>query len=144
VFDFVVENIRRILMWIYFVFLSLIVFWPSPVDQGASKVIQAVLAVQTDVLHIQPFLTYNLVEFFSNIFLFVPLGVLLSLILERRYLILPIGLLTTVFIESMQAMFLPQRTASVNDVISNTVGACLGLLIVEFFEWRKRGTAKFD
>jgi glycopeptide antibiotics resistance protein len=135
---------KRVWFATYIVVLALIVFWPTPVDQGASKVIQAVLAVQTDVLHIQPFLTYNLVEFFSNIFLFVPLGVLLSLILERRYLILPIGLLTTVFIESMQAMFLPQRTASVNDVISNTVGACLGLLIVELVEWRRRSTAKFD
>lgn len=127
-----------ILSRIYVLALCLTVFWPTPVDKGASKVIVAILATQQEVLHIQPFLTYNLVEFFSNIFLFVPMGVLLALLLDRRYLILPIGLLTTVFIESMQSMFLPQRTASVNDVISNTVGACLGLLLVELVEWRKR------
>jgi glycopeptide antibiotics resistance protein len=61
---------------------------------------------------------------------FVPLGLLLSFVLERsRYLVLPIGLLTTITIEGLQAELLDKRTASISDILANTAGTCIGILI---------------
>ena len=77
------------------------------------------------------------IEFGANILLFVPLGVLLALILEQRHLVVPIAFLTSVTIESLQALMLEKRTPSVMDIIANFAGACLGLVIVAFIEWRR-------
>ncbi len=81
-----------------------------------------------------PALTYERIEFSANILLFVPLGVLLMLILRRRYLILPIALVVTVGIESAQALLLDRRTPSMTDIIANTTGACIGMLIIAVVE----------
>ena len=83
-------------------------------------------------------LTYPRIEFSANILLFVPLGVLLMLILRRRYLILPIAIVVTVAIECSQALLLDKRTPSVLDIIANTAGACLGMLIVAAVECAAR------
>lgn len=123
----------RILLAIYAVALTLIAIWPSPVDGGAGPLLRA-------ITRLIPILTYARIEFGANILLFVPLGALLALILTRRYLIVPIALVTTVAIESMQALMLERRTPSVMDILANLTGACIGLLIVAGLEWwRRRG-----
>lgn len=120
----------------YVFVLTLIALWPTPVDGGAGPVLRLVARVV-------PVLTYARIEFGANILLFVPLGVLLALILERRYLIVPIAVVATVTIESIQALMIDKRTPSVLDIIANITGACLGLMIVGFIEWRRaRGLAR--
>jgi VanZ family protein len=126
------RSVARVVLTLYGITLAMIALWPVPVDQGAAGFLRRV----TRVL---PMLTYPRIEFSANILLFVPLGVLLMLILRRRYLILPIAIMVTVAIECSQALLLDKRTPSVLDIIANTAGACLGMLIVAAVEsWRSR------
>ena len=107
----------------YGVALALIAFWPVPVDSGAGPFLRA-------VTRIFPLLTYSRIEFTANIAMFVPLGFLLSVILrDARWLVLPLAFLTTVTIETGQAIALSARTPSVLDIIANTAGACAGMLL---------------
>lgn len=120
----------RVLLGIYVVVLALIALWPVPVDSGAGPMLRLVSRVI-------PILTYERIEFGANILLFVPLGVLLALILTQRYLVVPIALVATVTIESLQALLIDRRTPSVLDIIANLAGAAIGLLIVALVEWRR-------
>ncbi|MCT9819027.1 VanZ family protein [Microbacterium sp. W1N] len=115
--------------------LALIALWPTPVDQGAGPLLQAIARVA-------PALTYERVEFAANIALFVPFGLLLALIMRsRRWLALPIAVATTVLVELAQGL-LPQRTPSVFDVIANTAGACLGIVVATVLDSRRRRQAQ--
>lgn len=123
-------RLRRALPWLlgYAIALALIAFWPQHVDKGMGWFLKA-------VTHYLPILTYDRIEFGSNILLFVPLGILLALLLpRRRYLIMPIGFVISLMIESAQGIFLPGRTSSLSDLVANTAGACIGLLAVEVAE----------
>jgi VanZ family protein len=120
----------RVLLGLYVFVLTLIALWPTPVDGGARPFLRLIGRTV-------PVLTYARIEFGANILLLVPLGILLALILRRRHLIAPIALVTTVTIESIQALMVDMRTPSVMDIIANLTGACVGLLIVAFVEWRR-------
>lgn len=125
----------RVSTWVvvYGVALALIGFWPQPVDSGAGWF----LRITTRLF---PMLTYDRIEFGSNILLFVPLGVGLAMLLTRsRYLIMPVALLVSLTIESVQAVYIAARTPSVYDIIANISGAALGLVAVAVVEaWRRR------
>lgn len=126
----VARSVRSPRAWLsaYVIALALIAFWPVPVDSGAGPLLRAVTRVF-------PLLTYARIEFGANILLFVPLGFLLTLILARdRWLVMPIAFLTTVTIETGQAIALSARTPSVLDIIANTAGACLGIVLAVFAE----------
>jgi glycopeptide antibiotics resistance protein len=64
--------------------------------------------------------------------------VLLALILHQRFLVVPIAVVTTVAIESVQGIALSLRTPSVMDIVANVTGACIGLLLVTAVEWWQR------
>lgn len=116
----------------YLVVLALIALWPSPVDAGARPVLGAI----TRTL---PWATYARIEFGANILLFVPLGMLLATILPMsRYLVLPLSVVSTVAIESAQALLLSRRVPSVLDIIANVTGASVGLIVVVVLEARRR------
>lgn len=119
-------------MVVYGVALALIGFWPQPVDSGAGWLLRR-------ITRLFPLLTYERIEFGSNILLFVPLGVGLAMLLTRsRYLIIPVALLASLTIESVQAVYIAARTPSVYDIIANVSGAALGLVAVAVFEvWRR-------
>lgn len=125
------KRAARIVLALYFAALTPIAIWPVPVDRGAGGLL-------VTIGRVIPILTYARIEFTANILLFVPLGVLLTLILSRRYLVVPISFVTTVAIESVQGIALDLRTPSVMDVVANVTGACLGLLLVAMFEWWRR------
>ena len=129
------RRVRRVglrLLALYAAALALIAFWPTPVDRGATGLLR-------EIARVVPLLSYDVVEFTANIALFVPLGVLLALPLPRlRVLVLPIALVVTSAIEVGQAVFLAERTASVRDVVANTAGAALGLLIAVVAERRRQ------
>ena len=104
---------------------SLIAFWPTPIDAGAGPFIRA-------ITRLVPLLTNSRIEFGANILLFVPLGLLLALILRQWSLVLPVAIVCTLFLESVQGFFLDRRTPSKLDMVANTAGACIGLLAVAF------------
>lgn len=109
--------------------LAAIVFWPTPVDRGAGRLLRA-------ITRRLPFLTYDVIEFLANVALFVPFGALVALLIVRglRLLVLPIALAVTLTIEATQGLLLDQRTASVSDVIANTLGAAVGLVVAMIIE----------
>lgn len=120
--------IARILLAAYIIALTLIAFWPVPVDRGAGRLLRFITSLI-------PALTHSRIEVLANVVLFLPLGVLLAIILSRsRYLVLPIALLATVTIEGGQHFFLGERTSSLYDILANTTGACLGLVCVAIAE----------
>lgn len=113
---------------VYVVTLALIAFWPVPVDSGAGPFLRT-------VTRLFPMLTYDRIEFGANVVLFVPWGLLLTFLLPtQRWLVLPIAFLTTFAIECGQGLALAARTPSVHDMVANTAGACLGMLIAVFAE----------
>lgn len=110
---------------LYAVALVAIVFWPTPVDRGAGRLLSA-------ITRRIPFLTYDVIEFTANIALFVPFGILLAILLKprRRSLVVAqvvaFAFAIALAIEVSQGVFLAERTASVLDVVANMCGAVLG------------------
>jgi glycopeptide antibiotics resistance protein len=117
--------------------------WPTPVDGGLRRQIAEALAS----LHgdgIPSGFGYNALEFSANIAFFVPIGVLICLLLPRRIqlLAIPIGALLSCAIELSQLLFLPARFASWNDILANTTGTIIGVVIVMIVRLvRRPGTA---
>ncbi|MCS3841737.1 VanZ family protein [Microbacterium sp. AK031] len=109
---------------VYAVGLLLVAFWPMPVDASAAKLLGWVTE------HF-PGLTYRRVEFAANILMFLPFGVLLALLMSgARYLVVPLGLLTSGGIEAGQAVFLSARSATYSDILANIAGTSVGLVLV--------------
>jgi hypothetical protein len=117
-------HVGALLLAGYGMALALIAFWPVHVDRPAMGFLRALARAV-------PLLTYDVVEFTANVLLFVPLGVLLAIAMPRRRAwAVPIALVVTAVIEMGQALFLDDRTASLGDVVANTLGAAVGLAIV--------------
>lgn len=70
-----------------------------------------------------------------NTFVFLPLGMLLALAAVRFRWALAAGLALTLTIEISQYLMNDGRTADINDVITNTLGACLGWAVVTAVRW---------
>jgi glycopeptide antibiotics resistance protein len=77
-----------------------------------------------------------LLETVTNVLLFVPFGAALALsrLSTRRSILC--GLVLSISIELAQLLVIPGRTASVDDVLLNTLGTALGCLL--FLRWRSR------
>ncbi|HWU60067.1 MAG TPA: VanZ family protein [Microbacteriaceae bacterium] len=104
-----------------------ITFWPTPVDRPFDAQLMRILGT----LHhagVATWVDYSFVERLSNAIMFVPLGVLIALYFRRQLWWLSVALpfVLSVCIELGQGLFLPERTASVSDVIANTFGALIG------------------
>ena len=123
-------SIGGVLLASYVVIILLATLWPTPLDQGYSAAIQKVL----DVVHrngIPEWFGYNKLEFSANVAMFVPLGFLAALLLPAKvwWLALLICPGLSVAIELTQATFLAARFATATDVIANTLGAVVGILV---------------
>ena len=118
----------RILLGGYLALLAVVGFFPSPVDRPIAAPLSRF--IQWCGQHGLGLITYARVEFGANIVLFVPLGMLLALLFgpHRWWLAPVICFVATVLIELSQGALLPQRVASIGDVIANTVGGILGTL----------------
>jgi len=77
-------------------------------------------------------ITFDRVEFGANVAMFVPLGVFAVLWFGvRGWWTAPIiGLAVSGVIELSQAAFLDTRVADVRDLVSNTLGAVIGMLLM--------------
>jgi hypothetical protein len=76
----------------------------------------------------------GLMDVLLNILLFVPYGLGLRLSGLSRLRTMLIVMATTGAIELTQGLFLPGRDASLSDLLTNTAGGALGLLLAE--RWR--------
>jgi glycopeptide antibiotics resistance protein len=101
-----------------------------PTQAGTGGVINDVL----DLLARMP-LTAGLgraeIEFAANVLLFVPMGLLFTLLLglRRWWAALVIGMGATCFIELAQ-LFIPSRVSDVRDLVANTVGTVIGIAVI--------------
>lgn len=116
------------LLGVVVVLVAGIVWWPEPPAAAAQQGLARFLAVAH--IHGLPiWITFQLVEAISNIVMFVPIGFLAALALRRwQWLVVPIGLLASTAIEVSQ-LLLPDRVASVRDVVTNTLGTLIGYLL---------------
>jgi VanZ family protein len=78
------------------------------------------------------FVTYDLLQWLSNVVMFVPVGALLAAVLlpRQRMLAAVISMATSGAIELIQHIGVPGRVASFSDVLANTTGALLGVLVL--------------
>lgn len=123
-------SIGGVLLALYVVVVLLATLWPTPLDQGYSAAIQKVL----DVVHrngVPEWFGYNKLEFTANVAMFTPLGFLAALLLPARvwWLALLICPALSIGIELTQATFLAARFATATDVMANSVGAVIGILV---------------
>lgn len=112
---------------LYLVGLAFVGGWPTPVDRPLAGLMRQVI----DAVRGYPLtagITYMHVEGAANVLLFVPLGLIVALLLPTRrwWLAAVAGALTSAGIEAVQYLALSQRTASLGDVLNNTLGALLG------------------
>jgi glycopeptide antibiotics resistance protein len=118
------------LLLIYVAVIVTMTMSPTPLDRGYESAIDKLLSV----LHrngVPEWFGYSKLEFTANIAMFVPLGFLVGLALPQRVAWLGLLLLPAFSggIELTQAAMLSQRFATIEDVIANSVGGWIGLLI---------------
>jgi len=114
----------------YGVALALVGFWGSPVDAaGGPWLTRALAAAHRHGLPER--IGYAAVESLANVVYFVPLGLLVVLLAGARWwwAAIAAGLVVSTCVETGQALFLPARTATVDDVVANGVGAVLGAVV---------------
>ena len=75
-----------------------------------------------------PWVDYDLIDFLANIGFFIPIGAIAAALLPWRmwWLAIPAAAVLSGAVELAQAAFLPQRYASITDVLANTLGATIG------------------
>lgn len=132
-----------VMLTAYVGFVLLVTLTPSPVDKPFQHDLQRIL----EELHdrgLPGFVGYDFVEFSSNVALFIPIGFVAALLLPRRgwWLVLLVGPLFSVAIEFLQHSVLPERYATVSDVLANSIGTLIGALFAVLLRlltsWRDR------
>ena len=123
---------------LYFGALCAIAFSPTPVDRGAPG---AALERFLEALHavgVPLWVDYGLCEAAANVVLFLPVGLLLGTALSPRWtwLAAVAGMCLSAAVEAGQSLFLPDRFATPQDVLANSLGAALGTVAV--YAWRGR------
>ena len=83
------------------------------------------------------------IEFAANVLLFVPLGLLLTLLVDRVWIGVAVCVAASVAVELAQFV-LPSRQASPRDVLANAVGAVLGAGLAWLIMRRRRGRSVRD
>lgn len=114
----------------YGTFLAFVVFWPSPIDKPIASQLDRAIA-ELHERGVPAFVDYAFIEFTANVLLFVPVGILFALLLPLRYwaLALLLGPALSAGIEVAQHFILEERYSSVYDIIANSIGATLGVIL---------------
>ncbi len=121
---------------IYGLTLVFIATWPSHIDENINSLDSPPGTWLID-LGLPPNRAYELVEASANVVLFIPFGALLMLgSLRMTWLrTTAVAFVVSIGIELFQGVALPGRTASLRDVLNNTLGAIIGALGVVV--WRR-------
>ena len=121
--------ILSVLTLLYLVGVAWITLGPQPQVASKGSIVMQVLRIlwehpATD------WITYSGVEFTANIAMFVPIGLFFLLLFGRSrwWVAMGIPFLMTLSIETAQ-IWIPGRVSDIRDVISNTIGAVVGVLL---------------
>lgn len=131
-----------LVLFAFFVVIDgLIVLTPETPAAAGQQTLNAWLGVWR-LMGVQPvFLTFGVVEWWSNVLMFMPIGFLYAGCVQpgRRHWAVPIAAALSTAVEFTQ-LFVPDRVASISDVAANTFGALLGvLLLVALSRMSRRG-----
>ena len=116
----------------YLVLLIGTTLWPKPVDgEGLLAFVTRELLRFTSTISWLEWIQYNQLEAIANVFLYIPLGIFLVLLAPktRLWVLCLIPIVISLVAEGSQRLFLPDRYATVNDVVFNALGGVLGILI---------------
>lgn len=102
---------------------------PQPYDADTAGILRRILALFAGWPP-TAWLTFDVVEVIANVVMFVPLGLLVLAWGGRPWHGILSGLALSAAIETTQLLFLPTRVADVRDVVANTLGATLGVVLV--------------
>ena len=121
----------RVLLPVYLAVVCWIVFSQDDGERQATGLAAWVFALVDSLKTAFPSFFFVAVEFLANVAMFVPFGVLVWLALARPrwWVVVLLGLVTTVTIELVQST-MPSRYSTVSDVVANTLGAAAGVLLV--------------
>lgn len=114
---------------LYLAVVGWVTLGPQPLDDNTDGWLRTLLGLFSEHW-LTAWITYDLVEFLANIAMFVPIGCVFLLLLGRRrwWLALLLGIVLTCVIEFTQ-QFLPTRVSDVRDIIANSLGALIGVVI---------------
>ncbi|WP_238476176.1 VanZ family protein [Agromyces mariniharenae] len=120
----------RIVLVPYLVLLALVVLLPARQASRVTGIVGWIAeALATVGVPREP--AAIVLEFLANVALFTPLGALLVLAFPgvRWWAVLLAGFLLSVGIELVQ-LTIPSRVSTLSDVVANTAGTAVGLLLV--------------
>lgn len=121
-----------LLTGVYGLALALVALWPTPVDRNVAVLKLPGVQRLSQLLGLDVHQAYELVERLSNVALFVPLGALVLLWRPRWswWAATLIAFCVSGAIELAQAIARPERFATLDDVVVNTIGGAVGALLV--------------
>ncbi|MBM7476511.1 VanZ family protein [Curtobacterium herbarum] len=124
------RRVAGVLAVAYGVAVVLIGFWGTPVDASAQPWLDRLIGA-AQRRGAPGWFDYVMIESLANVAFFVPLGLLVVLLAGARWWWAGAGagLLVSATIETGQALFLPARFATIDDVVANTMGAVLGAVL---------------
>ena len=130
----------RVLLAVYTVVVLLITWLPAADAENVTGIV-ATLADVLVPLGVPFDVGYTVLEFVANIALFAPLGVLLSLAWSRLpwWAVTLVGAALSCVIELVQ-IALPTRFSTVSDVVANTLGTLIGVLLVRVLRRMRAAT----
>ena len=113
----------------FLVGLAALTLTPSKVEQSMPNLLDLVLTAAHRLGWDS--LDFTRVEILANVLVFVPVGILAFVLLPRRFwlLALLVGPALSLAIETAQRVALPHRAATVTDVLANSAGSLLGVVL---------------
>ena len=138
--------VLSVVTFLYLGVVGFITLGPQPHDEGTDSLVWQLLGFfsRFDSL---AWLTYSVLEFSANVAMFGPIGLFLLLLLGRSrwWAALLLGPLLSLAIETAQ-LFIPGRVSDARDLVSNSLGAVLGVVVGLVITWpaavRRRRVAR--
>ena len=135
------ERTLRVLLTLYLAAVLRITLWPRLGDEAPFTWLEDLLSRLQD-LGLPAALGMTVLEAAANVVMFVPLGLLLPAVTRwRPGTVVLAGAVLSAAVETTQGLFLPERVATVQDVVMNTAGALVGVLLVRRHRLRTTGPA---
>ncbi len=102
---------------------------PQPFSGGSDSMVWRALRFLRR-FELTDWVTYSGIEFTGNVLMFLPIGLFFLLLLGRRnwWVAIIVGVILTVAIETAQR-FLPDRVSDIRDIVANSVGALVGVVV---------------
>lgn len=114
---------------VYLALVGFITLGPQPLHGQGDTLLRRVLDRFADTEYTS-WITYSRVEFGANVMMFLPVGLFFLLLFGRRrwWLAIIASIVLTGAIEFTQ-LFLPTRVSDPRDLLSNTIGGTIGVLL---------------